>query len=153
MPVTKTEERIDFDFFPVRNAIADFGSQHGFRHLRFDGLGYVVDGKCLVVGELHPHEIEGHDHAVVARFHNAHRADVEILENIAETRVHARIMAERSGGSVNTGEPEIRSYSEMPTIIRGRFFFLDLRCGRARVALRLGVRPQGEKQNPKCQNE
>src|SRR5271169_3029716 len=106
MPVAKTEERIDLDFFAVHDAVPDFWGEHGFGHFRFDGLGYFVDRKSLVVGELHPHEIEGHDHAVVARFHNTHRADVEVFENVAETRVHARIMAERSGGSVNSGEPE-----------------------------------------------
>src|ERR1700692_4414327 len=113
MPIAKPEQRIHFHSLPIGDSIADLGGKHGFGHFCFDGERYYVDGKRAVVGELHPHEIDGHEHAFVASFHNAHRTDVEVIKNVAERRMDAGFTAERSGSAVNAGEPQIWSNGDM----------------------------------------
>src|SRR5260370_23620618 len=117
MPVAESEKRIDLHFFRIHESIPDFLRYERFGHFRFDGSRTFIKGQRLLVGQFHPQEIERHDDAVVARLDSGHRTDVEIVEDVAEARMHARLVVKRPDGSMHSGKPYIGRDGDVPAIV------------------------------------
>src|ERR1700757_4961705 len=99
MPIADAEGAVDLQLFVVDEEVTGFRSKYALGYLHLDGGGARKRAlrQRSVVGELHPHEIDGNEEAVFAGFGCCHQADIEIGEKVDEAGMKAGVPAKKAG--------------------------------------------------------
>ena len=77
MPIPKTYNGINLEFFDIYDSITDSWSEEKLFHLGVYGLNtHVIEWNALFVRKPHPHDVRDQQNSFLASLHFSHQANV-----------------------------------------------------------------------------
>src|SRR5215469_14716958 len=124
MPIACPDVGVRFEVRSVNQSIPNFGSPYELAHTHVNRCR-IETGKRQrsSVGQSYPEQIAVEQEATETRLRCAQDSKVEVLKKIPGAGVNAGVPPKRANRSMRSGEPDVRAYIPVPTIVvrnRGR---------------------------------